>query len=41
MDASNRLIWYSASDFSKPYPGDAKVLTPAEALALPASPSAG
>jgi len=26
----NRAIWYSSTDYAKPYPGDAKVLTPDE-----------
>lgn len=26
----NRFTWYRATDWSKPYPGDSKVLTPNE-----------
>jgi hypothetical protein len=26
----NRAIWYSNSDFARPYPGDARLLLPVE-----------
>ena len=26
----NRAIWYSATGFTQPYPGDGKILTPIE-----------
>ncbi|GAA2091889.1 alkaline phosphatase family protein [Microlunatus panaciterrae] len=29
----NRLTWYTSNHFTKPYPGDAKVMTPQEVLA--------
>ncbi len=29
----NRLTWYTSNNFTKPYPGDTKVLTPTEVLA--------
>ncbi len=29
----NRLTWYTSNNFTKPYPGDTKVMTPAEVLA--------
>lgn len=32
----NRIIWYSTTDYKRPYPGDKKVLFPAEVLRLTA-----
>jgi DNA-binding beta-propeller fold protein YncE len=29
----NRMTWYASNNYSKPYPGDAKVMTPQEVLA--------
>jgi len=29
----NRMTWYSSTGYKRPYPGDAKVMTPAEVLA--------
>jgi DNA-binding beta-propeller fold protein YncE len=29
----NRMTWYSSNNYTKPYPGDDKVMTPAEVLA--------
>ena len=34
MEQSNRLIWYTSSGFSTPYPGDEEVLTPKEVAKL-------
>ncbi|MDQ1626385.1 MAG: hypothetical protein QOI54_129 [Actinomycetota bacterium] len=34
MEQSNRLIWYTSSGFTEPYPGDDRVLTPAEVARL-------
>jgi hypothetical protein len=34
MEQSNRLIWYSSNRFTKPYPGDSKVLLPTEVAKL-------
>jgi hypothetical protein len=33
MEPSNRMTWYASNNYSKPYPGDAKVMTPQEVLA--------
>ncbi len=33
FEAFNRLTWYSTYHFARPYPGDAKVLSPAEVVA--------
>jgi len=38
----NRLTWYTSNNFTKPYPGDTKVMTPAQVLAkYPQSPLSG